>query len=50
MKGNKVLVLDVIFKEIESQPITNHQPQITNNTAIYDIKGFFDKSLVDGRL
>jgi UDP-N-acetyl-D-galactosamine dehydrogenase len=52
------------FKEIEKQLTNNHPsevtiPQergqytntpITNNQVVFDIKGFFDKSLVDGRL
>jgi UDP-N-acetyl-D-galactosamine dehydrogenase len=36
------------FKEIEKQLSTN--TQITNNQVVYDIKGFFDKNIVDGRL
>ena len=40
------------FKELEEKikqyKLTN--TPITNNQVIYDIKGFFDKSLVDGRL
>jgi len=38
------------FKEIEKQLITNYQSLITNHQIIYDIKSFFDKSVVDGRL
>jgi UDP-N-acetyl-D-galactosamine dehydrogenase len=40
------------FKEIEKQ-LKKHKSTnipITNNQVIYDIKGFFDKNLVDGRL
>ena len=38
------------FKEIENKLQTNNQQPETKNQVIYDIKGFFDKSLVDGRL
>jgi UDP-N-acetyl-D-galactosamine dehydrogenase len=40
------------FKEIEKQ-LTNNKytnTPITNNQVIYDIKGFFDKNIIDGRL
>ena len=40
------------FKEIEDKirQYKSTNTQITNNQVIYDIKGFFDKFLVDGRL
>ncbi len=37
------------FKEIESK-IQNLKSKIQNSLVIYDIKSFFDKSIVDGRL
>ena len=40
------------FKELEERikQYKSTNTPITNNQIIYDIKGFFDKSLVDGRL
>jgi len=38
------------FKEIEKQLTHSQIHSSTNSQVIYDIKGFFDKNLIDGRL
>jgi len=47
------VILAVAHKEFKEIEKTIYESRITNHesrTIIYDIKGFFDKSLVDGRL
>jgi len=38
------------FKKIEEQLTHSHINPSTHSQVIYDIKGFFDKNLIDGRL
>ncbi len=50
MKNYDAIILAVAhdeFKDFEKKLPATHYPL---PTIIYDIKGFFDKSLVDGRL
>ena len=52
MKNYDAIILAVAhreFKDFEKALSTQHSA-LSTNLVIYDIKGFFDKSLADGRL